>query len=154
MGRLVGMGQRSALIAIVSGSLVLAACTSSKHAAPAASAPVSSGAAASSAASSAAAAVGCIAPASASVAASSAAAGSSSAASAPTASATPSPTAAAFPTAVWPTYHHDVARTGNAGNVAAVKGLKVAATASLDGAVYASPLVLHDAKGDLDHRGD
>ena len=28
-------------------------------------------------------------------------------------------------------------------------GLKVAATASLDGAVYASPLVLHDAKGDL-----
>lgn len=42
-----------------------------------------------------------------------------------------------------------MARTGNAGTVPAVKGLKVAATASLDGAVYASPLVLHDAKGDL-----
>ena len=149
MGRLVRMGRRSALIAIVSGGLVLAACTSSKHAGPAASAPASSGAAASSAAVSSAAASSpaAAAPASASVATSSPAA-SSSAASA-TATASPSATAAAFPTAVWPTYHHDVARTGNAGNVPAVKGLKVAATASLDGAVYASPLVLHDAKGDL-----
>jgi PQQ-like domain len=30
-----------------------------------------------------------------------------------------------------------------------ITGLKVAATASLDGAIYASPLVLRDAKGDL-----
>ncbi len=75
----------------------------------------------------------------------------SAATSSATPSATPSPsaTAAAFPTAIWPTYHHDVARTGNAGAVPTVTGLKVAARASLDGAVYASPLVLRDAKGDL-----
>ncbi|HEY3926137.1 MAG TPA: PQQ-binding-like beta-propeller repeat protein [Acidothermaceae bacterium] len=145
------MGHRRALVAMVGGSLILAACTSSKHAAPASSAPAtspptSSGAPASAAASSA------IASSSApiSAAASSPVAASSSAVSASTSATTsPSATAAAFPTGIWPTYHHDVARTGNAGNVAAVKGLKVAATASLDGAVYASPLVLHDAKGDL-----
>lgn len=137
------MRHRRALVAIVGGSLLLAACTSSKHAAPTASTPGSS-APASAAASSAAAVGSSSAPVSASAAASSAVAGSSSAASAST-----SPTVAAFPTAIWPTYHHDVARTGNAGGVPAVKGLKVAATASLDGAVYASPLVLRDASGDL-----
>ena len=42
-----------------------------------------------------------------------------------------------------------MARTGNAGAVPAVSGLKVAAKASLDGAVYASPLVLRDTLGDL-----
>jgi hypothetical protein len=122
---------------------VLAACTSSKHAAPTASTPGSS-APVSAAASSAAAVGSSSPPVSESAAASSAVAGSSSAASAST-----SPTVAAFPTAIWPTYHHDVARTGNAGGVPAVKGLKVAGTASLDGAVYASPLVLRDASGDL-----
>ncbi|HZV27530.1 MAG TPA: PQQ-binding-like beta-propeller repeat protein, partial [Acidothermaceae bacterium] len=120
---------------------VLAACTSSKRAAPAASAPVSTDPAASAAASSA--------PVLASAAASSPVAASSSAGSASSATTSPRATAAAFPTGIWPTYHHDVARTGNAGTIPAVKGLKVAATASLDGAVYASPLVLHDAKGDL-----
>lgn len=88
-----------------------------------------------------------------SAAASSAAASSSGASPTPatptSAFASPSPTAAAHPTAIWPTYHHDAARTGNAGTVPAVTGLKVAATASLDAAVYASPLVLRDAKGDL-----
>jgi PQQ-like domain len=152
VGTLANMGHRRALIAIVAGSLILAACTSSKHAAPAASGPVSSEAASSAAFSSAAAVASSSAPVSASAAASSPVAASSSASSASasaTASTSPSATAAAFPTGIWPTYHHDVARTGNAGNVPAVKGLKVAATASLDGAVYASPLVLRDAKGDL-----
>jgi PQQ-like domain len=147
------MGHRRALVAILGGSLLLAACTSSKHAAPAASAPGSSALGSSAAVSSAAAASSAVASSSAPVspaASSSPVAATSSAASA-SASATPSAsaTAAAFPTAIWPTYHHDAARTGNAGTVPAVKGLKVAATASLDGAVYASPLVLHDAKGDL-----
>jgi hypothetical protein len=152
VGTLANMGHRRALIAIVAGSLILAACTSSKHAAPAASGPVSSEAASAAAFSSAAAVASSSAPVSASAAASSPVAASSSASSASasaTASTSPSATAAAFPTGIWPTYHHDVARTGNAGNVPAVKGLKVAATASLDGAVYASPLVLRDAKGDL-----
>jgi outer membrane protein assembly factor BamB len=58
-------------------------------------------------------------------------------------------TAAANPTAIWPTYHHDAARSGNAGNVPAVTALKVSATAKLDGALYASPLVLLDSKGNL-----
>src|SRR5207237_8507164 len=53
------------------------------------------------------------------------------------------------PAAIWPTYHHDAARTGNAGNVPAVSTLKVVATSKLDGALYASPLVLHDSKGNL-----
>ena len=149
MGRLVGMGHRPALTALVGGSLVLAACTSSKHAAPTTSAPGSSAAATSAAASSPAA-VASSAPASASTAASTAASSAaSSAGPSPTSSATPSATPPAFPAAVWPTYHHDVARTGNAGTVPAVTGLKVAARASLDGALYASPLVLRDAKGDL-----
>ena len=147
VGRLVSMGHRLALIAIVGASLVLAACTSSKHAGSAASAPGSSAATSSAAASSPATVASSSAPVSASAAASSALAASSSAASSPTTSA--SATAPAFPAAVWPTYHHDVARTGNAGAVAAVTGLKVAAKASLDGAVYASPLVLRDTLGDL-----
>ena len=50
---------------------------------------------------------------------------------------------------MWPTYHHDAARTGDAGKVPTVSTLKVVATARLDGAVYASPLVLRDAKGPL-----
>jgi outer membrane protein assembly factor BamB len=149
VGRLVSVGHRRALIAIVGGSLALAACTSSKHAAPATSEPVSAGAAASSAPAPAAVSPAVASPsAPVSAAASSLVAASSSAVSA-SASASPRATAAALPTGVWPTYHHDVARTGNAGAVPAVKGLKVSATASLDGAVYASPLVLHDAKGDL-----
>ncbi len=143
------MGHRPALTVLVGGSLILTACTSSKHAAPTASAPGSSAAATSAAASSPAA-VASSAPASASTAAGTAASSAaSSAGPSPTSSATPSATPPAFPTAVWPTYHHDVARTGNAGTVPAVTGLKVAARASLDGALYASPLVLRDAKGDL-----
>jgi hypothetical protein len=59
------------------------------------------------------------------------------------------PTKATNPAAIWPTYHHDAARTGNAGVVPAVTALKVHATAKLDAAIYASPLVLHDSKGDL-----
>ena len=55
----------------------------------------------------------------------------------------------AHPAAIWPTYHHDNARTGNAGKAQTVTALKVAATARLDGALYASPLVLRDAKGPL-----
>ncbi|MGH8889206.1 MAG: PQQ-binding-like beta-propeller repeat protein [Acidothermaceae bacterium] len=61
----------------------------------------------------------------------------------------PGSTAGNQPAAIWPTYHHDAARTGNAGNVPAVSGLKVTATAKLDAAIYASPLVLKDAKGAL-----
>jgi outer membrane protein assembly factor BamB len=53
------------------------------------------------------------------------------------------------PAPIWPTYHHDNARTGNAGKVPAVTALKVAATAKLDGALYASPLVLRDTTGPL-----
>jgi outer membrane protein assembly factor BamB len=53
------------------------------------------------------------------------------------------------PAAIWPTYHHDVARSGNAGAITPITGLRVAATAKLDAALYASPLVLHDAAGDL-----
>lgn len=59
------------------------------------------------------------------------------------------PNSGAKPAAIWPTYHHDAARTGNAGNVPAVTGLRVTATAKLDAAIYASPLVLNDAKGAL-----
>src|SRR5450631_4018454 len=147
------MGHRPALIALVGASLVLPACTSSKHAAPAASALGSSASTSSAAASSPAAVASSAASVSASTAASTSAAASSTSAatSSATPSATPSPsaTAPAFPTAIWPTYHHDVARTGNAGAVPTVTGLKVAARASLDGAIYASPLVLHDPKGDL-----
>lgn len=62
-------------------------------------------------------------------------------------SVTASPTA--HPAAVWPTYHHDAARTGTAANAKPVAKLIVAATAKLDGAVYASPLVLRDAQGPL-----
>jgi outer membrane protein assembly factor BamB len=73
-------------------------------------------------------------------------ASSSAASSGAAASSTPANT---HPTAIWPTYHHDASRNGNAGTIPAVTTLRVAATASLDGALYASPLVLHDAAGDL-----
>lgn len=59
----------------------------------------------------------------------------------------PQPQAALTP--VWPTYHHDAARTGAAPNAKPVTKLAVAATAKLDGAIYASPLVLRDARGPL-----
>jgi outer membrane protein assembly factor BamB len=63
--------------------------------------------------------------------------------------ATSKPAAAAHPAAIWPTYHHDDARSGDAGSVPAVTGLKVAASAKLDAAIYASPLVLRDGAGPL-----
>lgn len=53
------------------------------------------------------------------------------------------------PAAVWATYHHDNARTGAAGNIPAITALRVTASATLDGAIYASPLVLRDARGPL-----
>jgi hypothetical protein len=53
------------------------------------------------------------------------------------------------PAAVWPTYHRDAARTGAAADAKPVTKLAVAATAKLDAAIYASPLVLRDAKGPL-----
>ncbi len=59
------------------------------------------------------------------------------------------PTSAPIPTAIWPTYHHDAARSGFATGVAAVTGLRVETAAALDAAIYASPLVVHDAAGDL-----
>jgi outer membrane protein assembly factor BamB len=68
---------------------------------------------------------------------------------APSSPTTSTTAAAGHPAPIWPTYHHDNARTGNAGKVPAVTTLKVAATAKLDGALYASPLVLRDAKGPL-----
>jgi PQQ-like domain len=123
-------------------ALLATACTSkSGHSAPSDSSVVAAPAASSSAVASS--------PAVASSAAASSAGVSPSAVTPTSASASPSATGADHPTAIWPTYHHDSARTGNAGTVPAVTGLKVAATASLDGAIYASPLVLRDAKGDL-----
>jgi outer membrane protein assembly factor BamB len=77
---------------------------------------------------------------------SSSAPASSAASSSPPASSAPPP--ASKPTAVWPTYHHDNARSGNAA-IQPITALRVAATASLDGALYASPLVIRDASGDL-----
>jgi outer membrane protein assembly factor BamB len=62
----------------------------------------------------------------------------------PTSSATP-----AHPAAVWPTYHHDAARSGTAPSAPTLTGLRVTARATLDGALYASPLVLQDARGPL-----
>jgi outer membrane protein assembly factor BamB len=53
------------------------------------------------------------------------------------------------PAAVWPTYHGNNARTGAAPDAKPVTKLTVAATAKLDGAIYASPLVLRDATGPL-----
>jgi outer membrane protein assembly factor BamB len=53
------------------------------------------------------------------------------------------------PKPIWPTYHHDSARTGAIGNAPAISALKVAAAVTLDGAVYASPLVVRDAQGPL-----
>jgi outer membrane protein assembly factor BamB len=50
---------------------------------------------------------------------------------------------------VWPTYHRDAARTGDAPHAKPVSKLAVAASAKLDGAIYASPLVLRDASGPL-----
>jgi outer membrane protein assembly factor BamB len=50
---------------------------------------------------------------------------------------------------VWPTYHHDAARTGAATDAEPVTKLAVAASAKLDAAIYASPLVLRDAQGPL-----
>jgi outer membrane protein assembly factor BamB len=59
------------------------------------------------------------------------------------------PSAPGHAAAVWPTYHRDAARTGAAPDAKPVTKLAVAATAKLDGAVYASPLVLRDAAGPL-----
>lgn len=59
------------------------------------------------------------------------------------------PAPATNPTASWPTYHHDAARTGAATKATPVTKLTVAASAKLDGAVYASPLVLYDTQGPL-----
>jgi outer membrane protein assembly factor BamB len=44
----------------------------------------------------------------------------------------------------WPTYHHDNARTGVAGQLAPVGTLRHAWLAKLDGAVYGQPLVIGD----------
>jgi outer membrane protein assembly factor BamB len=44
----------------------------------------------------------------------------------------------------WPTYHHDNARTGVAGQLAPLGTLRRAWQASLDGAVYGQPLVIGD----------
>ncbi|HEX7105649.1 MAG TPA: PQQ-binding-like beta-propeller repeat protein [Acidothermaceae bacterium] len=71
-----------------------------------------------------------------------------SSASAPAVS-SPATSSAAPPAAVWPTYHHDAARTGAAANAKPVTKLTVVASAKLDGAIYASPLVLRDAQGPL-----
>jgi outer membrane protein assembly factor BamB len=82
-------------------------------------------------------------------------AGSSPAASSPAGSSTSAPattpatSASAHPAGIWPTYHHDAARSGNAGATAPVTALRVAKTTSLDGAIYASPLVLRDPHGEL-----
>jgi polyvinyl alcohol dehydrogenase (cytochrome) len=58
------------------------------------------------------------------------------------------PPGAAPPTAVaptdWPTYHHDNARTGVAGQLAPLGTLRRAWQAQLDGAVYGQPLVIGD----------
>ncbi|MGH3856813.1 MAG: PQQ-binding-like beta-propeller repeat protein, partial [Pseudonocardiaceae bacterium] len=42
----------------------------------------------------------------------------------------------------WPTYHHDNARTGVAGQLAPLGTLRTAWRARLDGAVYGQPLVI------------
>ncbi len=65
------------------------------------------------------------------------------------ANATGSGSAPTHPAAIWPTYHHDAARTGSIANAPPVTRLHVVASAKLDAAVYASPLVLHDSKGNL-----
>lgn len=44
----------------------------------------------------------------------------------------------------WPTYHHDNARTGVAGQLAPLGTLRLAWRARLDGAVYGQPLVIGD----------
>jgi polyvinyl alcohol dehydrogenase (cytochrome) len=58
------------------------------------------------------------------------------------------PPGAAPPAAVgpadWPTYHHDNARTGVAGQLAPLGMLRRAWQAQLDGAVYGQPLVIGD----------
>jgi outer membrane protein assembly factor BamB len=58
------------------------------------------------------------------------------------------PPGAAPPVAVgpadWPTYHHDNARTGVAGQLAPLGTLRRAWQARLDGAVYGQPLVIGD----------
>jgi outer membrane protein assembly factor BamB len=51
------------------------------------------------------------------------------------------PPAAVSP-ADWPTYHHDNARTGVAGQLASLGTLRRAWQAQLDGAVYGQPLVI------------
>jgi polyvinyl alcohol dehydrogenase (cytochrome) len=54
------------------------------------------------------------------------------------------PTPAVVGPADWPTYHHDNARTGVAGQLAPVGTLRRAWQAKLDGAVYGQPLVIGD----------
>lgn len=44
----------------------------------------------------------------------------------------------------WPTYHHDNARTGVAGQLAPLGTLRTAWKSTLDGAVYGQPLVIGD----------
>lgn len=62
------------------------------------------------------------------------------------ASASVSPTAAPAPTAAdWTTYHHDAAHTGQVGGT--VTGLTLRKNYALDGAVYASPLVVPTTAG-------
>ncbi|MGA8521392.1 MAG: PQQ-binding-like beta-propeller repeat protein, partial [Pseudonocardiaceae bacterium] len=60
----------------------------------------------------------------------------------------PRPPGAAPPVVVgpadWPTYHHDNARTGVAGQLAPLGTLRPAWQAKLDGAVYGQPLVIGD----------
>jgi outer membrane protein assembly factor BamB len=130
----------AAVAFVAAASLVLAAACSASHGkTPAVSGISSPTNASTSAAPSSALSAGSSQPASSSPAASAAA--SSDAGSA-------SPTIAGL-AASWPTYHHDVARSGNAGPIPAITGLRIVAKAKLDAALYASPLVLHDAAGDL-----
>lgn len=116
--------------AAVVGLTLIAACTSTHHAPTASQPAVASSTAVGSAASTS---TGPGSPAS----------------SAPNPASSSTPAAAAKPAPVWPTYHHDASRTGAITAAPALTGLKVVASAPLDGALYASPLVLRDAKGPL-----
>jgi PQQ-like domain len=147
------MPNRVRAAVVVGAALTLAACTSSSNSAATPSAAGSSNSAAGS--STVASSPASSSPAS-STPASSAAPARTAASTAPassTGTATPDPTtgaaAASKPTSIWPTYHHDNARSGVSTTASIVKGLKVTGAATLDAAIYASPIVVSDTKGDL-----